>query len=425
MKCSSCGCENGPQEKFCKNCGIQLIADNGQVIRDLPPNMMNSWGDDTTTTPLMDEDDGEGATTLLTSELKTPGVVSGAEPVDDSEANTTVLTSELRTPGVQAGGFTPVQPGTNAPGGFTPVQPGANAPGGFTPVQPGANAPGGFTPVQPGANGPGGFTPVPPESKKGKPEKVKKEKKAKTPKPEKAAKPAKQGGTGKAYMIASIAVMVILAGAGAAFFLIHTSKINDLNAEVASLTDANASYEADNTDKDKAIADYEKEIDQLKKQTSDDEATIASLKEDVDDYSDKSDYYANYNGLIEFANDNTGASSTTMFASDTVLHMTKDETLVYVYVTDKSEINCSVENKDVASIEWVGWENDNVAILKVIPGKEIGSTRITIVKGNGDADADSGEEDTSEESGDGEEASEEEAEESGDSTEVVIFVYND
>jgi hypothetical protein len=222
--------------------------------------------------------------------------------------------------------------------------------------------------------------------------------------------------------------MVILAGAGAAFFLIHTSKINDLNAEVASLTDANASYAADNTDKDKTIADYTKEIDKLKKQTSDDEATIASLKEDVDDYSDKSDYYAAYNGLIEFANGNTGASSTTMFASDTVLHMTKDETLVYVYVTDKSEINCSVENKDVASIEWVGWENDNVATLKVIPGTEIGSTRITIVKGNGDADADSGEEDTSEETGDGEEASEEEAAEaeaSGDSTEVVIFVYND
>jgi hypothetical protein len=394
-------------------------------------------------------------------------VVAG-EPLDESEANTTVLTSSLRTPGPQPGapgGFAPVQPGGYTPGGFTPVQPGVSAVGGeqldeseanttvlTSPVQtsapqPGGYTPGGFMPVQPGINGNGMQPGINAEDfslqqgenkkdkKKHKKEKQNKQNKKNTEKNEnlenenienESAKVKSSSGAnigGRIYLVVSLVLIVGLAGAGAYFYMSHTSKIDDLNAEVASLTDANQEFEADKAKKDTLIADYEAQISQLNGSLKDDEATIASLQEDISDYSNSSEYYANYNGLIGFADANTGTSSSTFFASDTVLHMTTEDMTVYVYVPETTDLNYVIENTDVANCEWIGWANDNVAILKVTPGAVIGSTKITLTKAS--AQTEEGSDDENAENADEttEEASAEETAAEPEET-VEIFVYN-
>jgi hypothetical protein len=260
-----------------------------------------------------------------------------------------------------------------------------------------------------------GFTVVQPDVNEAEHEKPKKKDKKKD-KPE-GDKPESLG-INKAYMVISIVIMVALAGAGAFFYITHTKKIDDLNVEIASLTDANQSYKSENEDKDVLIEDYEEQIDGLNRNVDVAEETIASLKEDIDEYSASSEYYASYNGLIAFSDANTGTSSTTFFASDTVLHMTTEELRVYIYVSETSDLNYYIENSDVASCEWVGWENDNVAVLKVTPGTSVGSTKITLTKSSKKEEASDDEEETSDEGA--------AAEETAASDETIdIFVYND
>jgi hypothetical protein len=94
--------------------------------------------------------------------------------------------------------------------------------------------------------------------------------------------------------------------------------------------------------------------------------------------------------------------------------MTTGELLVYIYVPETTDLNYVIDNTDIASCEWVGWENDNVAILKVTPGTVIGSTKITLTKSN--TQTEDGEEEADEETDD---------ETAAESTETVeIFVYN-
>jgi TolA-binding protein len=371
MKCNSCGCENREQDKFCKNCGMQLITvEKKEIINEIPQ------GDKAAI------DDEEGATTLLTAPVQNNGAVTAenaADSEEESEENTTVLTDL----------------GMNAAEGFTPAQPGANAPEGFTPIQPGRNQ---VENISQGDEETGELPQNIAESKQTK----------------------KSGGViNKVYLAASIVVMLGLAGAGAYFYITHTSKIADLDAEIEALTDKNEELSTDNSDKDTLLADYEEQIAELKSDIESGEDTIASLQEDISEYSSSSEYYASYNGLIGFADANTGTSSSTFFASDTVLHMTTDEMYVYIYVPETTDLNYYIENTDVAVCEWVGWENDNVAILKVTPGNVVGSTKITLSKSNSQSEeADDEADDTSEET------TEETDEVAATEETLDIFVYN-
>ena len=399
MKCNGCGCDNEDGAKFCRQCGMQLVDDKKlQTISEIPLAGIGNdeptvpIEEDETTSPVEDDEEGEGETTLLTSELRTPGLVTPdneEEKEDDSEANTTLLTSELRTPvmGVNPNSGSKPMPGA-------PMQSGM-APG--APMQPGM-APG--APMQPG------MTPVPQDMSLDGSSKKDKKKAAK--------KNTKSGsnGTGKAYLIISIIVMVALAGAVATFFILHTNKINDLNDEVASLTDANKEYETQVADYGVQVADYESQIATFSATVQENAATIESLQEDIADYAASSDHYATYNGLIAYADANTGTSNQQFFASDTVLHMTTDPVEVYVYVSENTDLNYVIDDSSIASCEWTGWASDNVAILTVTPGGTIGNTMITLTKGG----AQNAEEDSADETTEGEEAPPQDS--------ITIFVYN-
>ena len=440
MKCNGCGCENEDNAKFCRQCGMQLGEDKKvATITEIP-----EIGNDEPTIPLDDEEESEGATTVLTSELRTPGVVapdnsanddkgnteknnSDKDAEDNSEGETTLLTSELRTPA------TPQAPGAQQP--WATVAPQQMAPGmapqqmapGMAPQQ---MAPGMAQQMAYGA--PQQMSPkdIKKQEKKAAKEAKKAAKtagKAKNSEPESAV--AQETGTvnkstssgSKAYLVASIIAMVALAGAGATFFILHTNKINNLNEEIASLTDANKEIESENAEYQVTVTDYEGQIEELNATVEADAATIASLQEDIDSYSESSEHYATYNGLIAFADDNTGTSKQTFFASDTVLHMTKEPVEVYVYVSENTDLSYVVDNKDVAKCEWNGWVNDNVAILTVNPGSTIGNTEITLFKGSIEDDSEDsledGEEVTSEDTAD--DSSDEEPQES-----IKIFIYN-
>jgi cell division protein FtsB len=236
-------------------------------------------------------------------------------------------------------------------------------------------------------------------------------KKAAKKEPKKGPKKNPQNGVGinRIYLVVSLVIIVALAGAGAYFYSKHTVRIDELNTELASLTDANRAYESESADKSVLIADYENQISELKADVEAGEAEVASLREDIGEYESSSDYYAAYNGLIAFANQNTGSSSLKMFASDTVLHLTTEDVMFYVYVSENTSINAVVENRDIATIEVIGWSNDNIAILKVVPGTTAGSTKITLTAGDASSDSDESDDD----------------EEDTDSDKVEIFVYSD
>jgi hypothetical protein len=88
--------------------------------------------------------------------------------------------------------------------------------------------------------------------------------------------------------------------------------------------------------------------------------------------------------------------------------------MLYVYVSENTKINAVIENSDIATIEVVGWSNDNVAILKVVPGTTAGSTNITLTAGDTSSDSDKSDDDE-----------EDSDEEDTDSDKVEIFVYSD
>jgi cell division protein FtsB len=232
--------------------------------------------------------------------------------------------------------------------------------------------------------------------------------------PKKAPKKKNGAGINRIYLVLSLVIIVALAGAGAYFYRSHTVKIDELNTELASLTDATQTYKTESADKSALIADYENQISELKDDVEAGEAEVASLREDIGEYESSSDYYAAYNGLIAFADENTGSSSLKMFASDTVLHLTTEDVMLYVYVSENTKINAVIENSDIATIEVVGWSNDNVAILKVVPGTTAGSTNITLTAGDTSSDSDKSDDDE-----------EDSDEEDTDSDKVEIFVYSD
>ena len=235
----------------------------------------------------------------------------------------------------------------------------------------------------------------------------------------KKEKPAKTSASNGDVNKILIFIIILLAGLGIAGFAVRTVQLNNANEQLASATDANEDYKIKVSRYEKTIANNESDIAELEISLDEANATLSSLEDDVNSYEASAEHYAGYNGLINFFDNHTGSSSSSFFASDSVLHMKKEAVEVYVHVDEKTNLNYVIDNKNIASCEWVGWANDNVAILRVTPGKTIGETLITLTDEGSSPDEDDSI--INEDDGNIDESGEDEA----PAQTLVIYVYND
>lgn len=312
MICKSCNFENKDGAMFCANCGKPL------------------------------SDKNVAATGDVNSEEKPINVDSAfADSDDDSEANTTVLTSDMLSH----------QPSADSMQGGAPKPMGAPGPMG-APKPMGA----------PGSMGAPNGAPVPP-----KPPKANKD------------KPAKSGSTGvgaKIYIVISIVLIILMAGAGVWLYIHFNDKIKDISDEKDSLA---SQMDADAGNYESQISSLDKDKDDLETQISDLESQVDTLQAEVDGYQESSSAYEAYDALINFANSSAGQGYSDFFVSDTVLHLTGGEVAVMVYygVQEESNIYYDISNTSVASCTWGDAWNGDVATLYVSPAGS-GNTTITL-----------------------------------------------
>lgn len=241
--------------------------------------------------------------------------------------------------------------------------------------------------------------------------KPKKEKKAKKEKPVKASAPKSNVNS------VLIFIIILLAGLGIAGFAVRTVQLNNANEQLASATDANEDYKIKVERYEKTIANNETDIAELETSLDEANSTLTSLKEDLGIYESSVERYASYNGLINYFNKYAGTSTSSFFASDSILHMTKKPVEVYIHVDGKTNLNYVIDNKNIASCDWIGWANDNVAILKVTPGKTIGETVITLT--------DEGPTTESDDADSNDDSSSDTESDNSEKPTIKIYVYND
>ncbi|MDD6400957.1 MAG: hypothetical protein PUG10_05035 [Lachnospiraceae bacterium] len=187
----------------------------------------------------------------------------------------------------------------------------------------------------------------------------------------------------KIYLAVSIVIMVLMAGGLGYGYYHFSNKVKDLEKEKEAVTKQMATVESTLNGEKTSL---QNEIDLLKSAATNSEAKIADYETRIADYEQqlqdaqsKSEQYAAYDKIIEYAKSAKGNDYTDFFCSSNIVHIKAGEKAnVSVFFNyDAGNVIYTNPDTNIASCEaekeWTG----NVIKLN-IEGKNVGFTKITI-----------------------------------------------
>ena len=187
----------------------------------------------------------------------------------------------------------------------------------------------------------------------------------------------------KIYLAVSIVIMVLMAGGLGYGYYHFSNKVKDLEKEKEAVTKQMATVESTLNGEKTTL---QNEIDLLKSAATNSEAKIADYETRIADYEQqlqdaqsKSEQYAAYDKIIEYAKSAKGNDYTDFFCSSNIVHIKAGEKAnVSVFFNyDAGNVIYTNPDTNIASCEaekeWTG----NVIKLN-IEGKNVGFTKITI-----------------------------------------------
>lgn len=364
MICTKCNFDNKEGAVFCAQCGAPLTAPVEEKLADAADEVTIAL-DDVANKAEAAADDFGGQTTVLTSNAALDEIKDAKDKAQ--EAPSFVAPTPAPMPGMPAGQPMPGAPMMKGQASMGQPMPGAPAtqPMNGAPMMNGQAPMGQPMPGAPMMNG----------APNGKPEKAPKPPKA--PKEPKMQEPGAMKTGAKVYIVISIILILGLIGTGVWGFLHFTKEVDNLKKDKSNLgielADANEANEelASSLDADEAtISSLKSQVDSLNEACDAYENQISTLEESAGEYS-------TYDPLISFAKGATGQGYDDFFVSDTVVHLTGGEIAVKLYFAHEGEVMYTVDDTSVATCEWSDSFENNIASLYITPNGS-GSTEITI-----------------------------------------------